>query len=48
MRQSVPERSKPRRPHAGRMMQNLRYDPADNQALDLLARRGRMPWRKRT
>jgi hypothetical protein len=30
------------------MMQDLRHDPTVNQALDLVARHGRMTWRKRT
>jgi hypothetical protein len=29
-------------------MQDARHDPAVNQALDLLARHGRMTWRKHT
>ena len=45
--QSAPGQSKPRWPHAGRM-QDLRHDPAVDQALDLLTRHGRMAWRKRT
>jgi hypothetical protein len=48
MTQSAPEQSKPRRPHAGRMMQDLRYGPTVSQVLDLLAGHGRMTWRKRT
>jgi hypothetical protein len=48
MPQSAPEQSKPRRPHARRIMQELCHDPAGNQALDLLARRGRMILQKRT
>ena len=48
MPQSAPEQSKLRRPHIVRMMQDLRYGPAVSQVLDLVARHGRMTWRKRT